>query len=89
MSKSRWYLIWSNEHEGWWGSSEVGYVENHKIAGRYTHGQAKMICDRANIGSPMNEPNEVCIPEWAVAADVHAPSCACVDCVIADAIPGY
>jgi hypothetical protein len=30
------YLIWSFEHDGWWGPGEWGYVKHQAEAGRYT-----------------------------------------------------
>ena len=30
------YLVWSNEHNAWWGPGETGYVRRVAEAGRYT-----------------------------------------------------
>jgi hypothetical protein len=43
------YLIWSNEHEAWWGPGECGYVTVISKAGRYSREGAEAICRRANI----------------------------------------
>jgi hypothetical protein len=37
------YLIWSNEHEGWWGPGRCGYTRLGK-AGVYTRAEAIQIC---------------------------------------------
>lgn len=41
------YLIWSNEHNGWWGPNERGYVSGLQGAGEYTRDEAILICRRA------------------------------------------
>ena len=38
------YLIWSNEHMGWWGPNSGGYVKTLDEAGRYTREKALRIC---------------------------------------------
>jgi hypothetical protein len=45
------YLIWSFEHNAWWGPNEVGYVKNIEKAGRYSLAGAERICLAANTGS--------------------------------------
>lgn len=50
-------LIWSYEHDAWWGPDERGYVRDVESAGRYTPERAADICARAF-------PNELMIPEW-------------------------
>lgn len=56
------YLIWSNEHQAWWGSAHVGYFSVISRAGRYTLAQATAICDDANIAIPEgDEPHEVMV----------------------------
>jgi hypothetical protein len=53
------WLIWSNEHNAWWGPGEAGYVTNRKYAGRYPFERACEIVKRANEyianGEPPNE----------------------------------
>jgi hypothetical protein len=43
------YVIWSFEHEGWWGPGWRGYTRNLAKAGRYTGEQAAAIVAQANI----------------------------------------
>lgn len=38
------YLIWSNEHNGWWGPASRGYSPGLLGAGTYTREQAMRIC---------------------------------------------
>jgi len=52
------YLIWSNEHRGWWAPGRAGYVRRVEDAGRYTQEQALGICTGAIIrpkDKPLNE----------------------------------
>lgn len=44
------YLIWSNEHEAWWGPGGYGYTLDIKYAGRYGREYAIQICKRALYG---------------------------------------
>jgi hypothetical protein len=46
------YLIWSNEHRGWWAKGGYGYVPGLSRAGRFTHKDAIQIC-RDAMGSSM------------------------------------
>ena len=41
------YLIWSVEHNGWWGSARRGYFRELSKAGRYSHAEALAICIRS------------------------------------------
>ena len=50
------YLVWSNEHRGWWGPGRRGYVADIKDAGRYSRREALDICSNAMPGRPANEP---------------------------------
>lgn len=34
------YIIWSHEHNAWWGDNRCGYVENVNSAGHYTPEEA-------------------------------------------------
>jgi hypothetical protein len=62
------YLIWSNEHEAWWGPGECGYVTVISKAGRYPLERAGQIVKQANIVQDLRsiEPHEVMVlaPEW-------------------------
>lgn len=44
------WLIWSNEHNGWWRANRQGYCHFRKDAGKYTYEQALEICANANYG---------------------------------------
>lgn len=41
------YLIWSNEHGGWWGPNRHGYTRKLREAGRYDRAVAMEICREA------------------------------------------
>lgn len=56
------YLIWSIEHDAWWGPNETGYTTVTAQAGRYTRDRAAAIVQRANIPCPPDRPNEVYVP---------------------------
>jgi len=42
------YLIWSNEHEGWWRPNHHGYTVYKEIAGVYEEKEAFDIVEKAN-----------------------------------------
>src|SRR5262245_48351594 len=44
------YLIWSNEHDAWWGSARNGYHRRIAHAGRYSRAEAPEICKDAMPG---------------------------------------
>lgn len=56
------YLIWSNEHAGWWGPGSGGYVQRIENAGRYSHDAAMLICCEAMLGRRGFDP----LPEFPV-----------------------
>jgi hypothetical protein len=41
------YLVWSNEHGGWWKPGGYGYDPGLRSAGRFTRAQAIEICRNA------------------------------------------
>jgi hypothetical protein len=41
------YLIWSNEHRGWWKRKGYGYCTGLRGAGQFTREQALKICQNA------------------------------------------
>lgn len=41
------YLVWSNEHMGWWMPGGWGYSPALRSAGRYTRDSALRICREA------------------------------------------
>ena len=45
------YLIWSVEHNGWWGPGRCGYFRELSKAGRYSHAEALAICIRSIPGT--------------------------------------
>jgi hypothetical protein len=61
-AKHQLYLIWSHEHNAWWGPEERGYTNFIRAAGRYLKQDAMRICARPAIN---RDPNH-CIPEYAV-----------------------
>jgi hypothetical protein len=54
------WLVWSIEHQAWWGPNWAGYVEKRSEAGRYTYSEAKDIVATANMYLK-NVPNEAMI----------------------------
>jgi hypothetical protein len=64
-------LIWSFEHNAWWGPGERGYVAAVEEAGRYTLSRAEAICLRANIVAI----NEAIVPLPAIRnSDAQRPA---------------
>ncbi len=43
------HLIWSFQHDAWWGPCERGYVQNSADAGRYRFEIASRIVDDSNV----------------------------------------
>jgi hypothetical protein len=41
------YLVWSNEHRGWWRAGRCGYTPGLMDAGKYSRAQAIDICREA------------------------------------------
>ena len=48
MADARDYVIWSFEHDAWWGPGRCGYVLELAAAGRYTKDEALAIQTDAN-----------------------------------------
>ena len=46
-SEQREYLVWSNEHRGWWKGNCHGYAPGLRGASRFTRAEAPEICRRA------------------------------------------
>lgn len=61
------YLIWSNEHNAWWGANHMGYYQCVENAGSYTLEEALKICNSANYNwntdNLKSRPNELPIPK--------------------------
>jgi hypothetical protein len=62
------YLIWSNEHNAWWGPGRMGYVIEPSLAGRYTLKEATQICENANCYSKEVQERMVAVAELRKAA---------------------
>lgn len=62
------WVIWSEEHEAWWGPGERGYVRSLFEAGRYTEERARAIERNANRYLPPSVPfHEVAMPDPVLA----------------------
>jgi len=63
------YLIWSNEHRGWWQQNRHGYTANIQEAGVFSLKAALDIEAEANMHIQEGEaPEEYIVPTNAVAA---------------------
>jgi len=49
------YLIWSDEHQGWWCPGGRGYTPRVSEAGRYSRASAMTICTNAIPGQAARE----------------------------------
>ena len=59
---NKFWLIYSREHNAFWGPAQRGYVTDIDRAGRYSHLEASDICTRANAHIPHpDHPNEVAV----------------------------
>jgi len=58
------WLIWSNQHQGWWAPLELGYVKERDKAGRFTIERATEICVKTNCCLLGESPNEAMCPDW-------------------------
>ncbi len=47
MNDDELYLVWSNEHEGWWKPGGWGYSRGLTEAGHFSRSQALEICRKA------------------------------------------
>jgi hypothetical protein len=47
MTEADTYLVWSNEHRGWWMQGGWGYSPDLRRAGRYSREHALDICREA------------------------------------------
>lgn len=63
FNRERSYLIYSYEHNAWWGPCSRGYVPEKTDAGLYSFVEAVRIVGAANRYLPAAaKPNEVMIP---------------------------
>jgi hypothetical protein len=65
------FLIWSNEHSGWWAPGNRGYTKNRKEAARYALSDALKICEKANRYIRGDTPNELLVQDWGVGTFSH------------------
>lgn len=49
MTDNPTFLVWSFEHDAWWGPGKHGYTTNIHQAGRYSLKDAVEICASANL----------------------------------------
>jgi hypothetical protein len=74
------WVIWSEEHGGWWAPGGYGYTRSLRAAGRYSKEEACSICLRANEYLESGTWNEVCLPDplarFRDMARDHAALCA-------------
>jgi hypothetical protein len=75
------WLVWSVEHNAWWGPDSCGYTLKLDAAGRYDFSEARNICRYANhrAGSKnqgISRPSEVMVPapEWCAAIEAESDS---------------
>ena len=59
---NRRFLIWSFEHQSWWGPRFNGYVESRDDAGFYTLEEALQICHDANFWMGKGGAMEAIVP---------------------------
>ena len=59
------YLVWSNEHQAWWGPEHRGYTRHIERAGRYERAEAMLIAGKRDGGwhPRKGNPDEIAIPE--------------------------
>jgi hypothetical protein len=70
-------VIWSIEHDAWWGPGRRGYTRELAAAGRYTRQEALEILERANLVKV----NECLIPIECIAdTPTVCPECHEVVC---------
>lgn len=62
------WLIWSNEHDAWWGPNHRGYTKDRAEAGRYTYHEACAIVEGANKHRGEMTPNEAMILDKPLSA---------------------
>jgi hypothetical protein len=67
------WVVWSEEHRGWWGPGRVGYTPSLEHAGRYSQADAVAIEHRANRYLPAGTYNEIAMPDPLPAWRARAP----------------
>lgn len=66
MSDVLW-LVWSNEHRGFWRADRRGYTTSNLEAGRFSTGEARLILANAAAAGPIEHdgvalPQEIMLP---------------------------
>lgn len=63
--ESQTWLVWSIEHDAWWGPNHSSYYTDINAAGRYSLEEAIGIC-QLRSKRPNNQPCEMLVPspEW-------------------------
>jgi hypothetical protein len=57
------WVVWSEEHGGWWMAGALGYTPSLRNAGRFTQERARLIEETANRYLPEGVINEVAMPD--------------------------
>lgn len=65
------YLIWNNDHGGWWGPDRGGYTTSLERAGRYDGDEATTIVDSASVDGHLYHPDGRVLPDVMVVAPEH------------------
>lgn len=64
------WLIWSNQHNAYWGPGSCGYTRDVDKAGRYSTANAARICESANAYRGNKLPHEIMVPSPELTATV-------------------
>lgn len=72
VDSRRQWLIYSREHNAWWGPHYAGYFMDIESAGRYTKAEAERVCADACRGR--TEWSDTGDPEFAMLAPEFAPA---------------
>lgn len=75
MSNDRW-VVWSEEHGGWWKAGGYGYTRSLREAGRFTGKNAKEIEENANRYLKPDELHEVAMRDPLKASGWEQEPCA-------------
>ena len=57
------WVVWSEEHGGWWRPGRSGYTPSLELAGRYTEAEAVAIEAQANRYLPAGTYHEIAMPD--------------------------
>lgn len=72
----RWFLIWSNQHQRWWGPNGCGYTPWIEDAGRYEEADAEAIVVRATLNGRLTHRVESFVDgrELSIVDEVMVPA---------------